>query len=148
VGARPLQSVLFACTYNALRSPMAAGLLKRRVGQGLYVQSAGLEPGYLDGFAIAVMREVGVDLSGHVPHTFESLGDAGFDLVIALSLEAEVWAEGLARTRDIAVEFWPTADPSMVEGGRDAALAAYRAVRDELEARIAKRFAMWSSPGL
>lgn len=140
--ARP-QSVLFACGMNAIRSPMAAGLLRQLYGKNLYVASAGVQKGYLDPLAVAVMEEVGVDIARHKPVTFEELDGLeglNFDLIVTLSPPAHHKALELTRTNAADVEYWPTADPTAVEGNRDQRLDAYRAVRDELMTRIRERF--------
>ena len=141
-GTRP-QAVLFACGLNAVRSPMAAALLKQMLGSSLYVGSAGVRKGELDVFASAAMEEIGIDITRHAPITFEELEDLeglNFDLIITLSPEAHHKALELTRTLAVEVEYWPTADPTAVEGNREQRLDAYRAVRDQLVQRIAKRF--------
>lgn len=133
-------AVLFCCTQNSLRSPMAAGLLRRDHGSRIWVDSVGVRPRETDGFAIAVMDEIGVDLTRHVPRAFEDLEDANFDLVVSLSPEAQHKAVDMTRTMACEVVFWNTFDPSLVEGSRAHRLAAYRDVRDQLMARIRDRF--------
>ena len=133
-------SVLFVCTRNSIRSPMAEALLKDMVGRRLFVQSAGVIDGELDPFAVAVIEELGLDLSRHRPRTFEDLADSSFDLVITLSPEADERAQRLARTASLEIEHWPIADPSRVEGSREMRLAAYRELREELLKRIHRRF--------
>lgn len=133
-------SVLFACTENALRSPMAEAMLKHLHGHQVYVDSVGVRAGELDGFAIEVMAELGLDIAGHRPKTFDDLEDTSFDLVVSLSPEAQHSAVELTRSAATELEFWHTFDPSIVEGGREARLDAYRLVRDELLARIRERF--------
>ena len=139
-------AVLFACNFNRVRSPMAEALLKWAVGDRVYVDSCGLkqEPGEAgegaDPFVRSVMAEVAVDLEGHRPKTFDDLEDASFDLVISLTPEAQHRAVELTRGRAAEIEYWPTFDPTIAEGSREARLAAYREVRDHLARRIAERF--------
>lgn len=133
-------SVLFACTENALRSPMAEAMLKHLHGHHIYIDSVGVRAGALDGFAIEVMAEIGLDISGHRPKTFDDLVDTSFDLIISLSPEAQHSAVELTRSTAAELEFWHTFDPSIVDGGREARLEAYRQVRDVLLARIRERF--------
>jgi protein-tyrosine-phosphatase len=143
-GARNPQSVLFACGFNAVRSPMAASLLHHMFPQTLYVRSAGAKKGELDPFAVAVMAELGQDISAHKPMTFEELDDwegLNFDLIITLSPEAHHKALELTRTMAADVEYWPTHDPTGEEGSREQKLSAYREVLDTLLMRIRKRFA-------
>ena len=140
---RPL-AVLFACGMNSVRSPMATGLFAQMFGSTTYVGSAGARKGELDAFAVAAMAELGIDISRHKPVTFEELEDnegLNFDLIITLAPEAHHRALELTRTSGVEVEYWPTADPSAVEGSREQRLNAYRAVRDQLLARIRERFA-------
>ena len=140
--ARP-HAVLFACGMNAIRSPMAAGLFKQLYGTNVYVASAGVHKGYLDPFAVAVMEEIGVDIARHKPTTFEELDELeglNFDLIVTLSPPAHHKAMELTRTNAAEVEYWPTTDPTSVEGSREQKLDAYREVRDTLMAQIRKRF--------
>jgi protein-tyrosine-phosphatase len=142
--ARNPQAVLFACGHNAVRSPMAESLLQQMFPQGLYVRSAGVKRGELDPFAVAVMAELGQDISGHKPKTFEELEDwegLNFDLIITLSPEAHHKALDLTRTVAAEVEYWPTHDPTGTSGNREQKLAAYREVCDGLLLRIRRRFA-------
>ena len=140
--ARP-QAVLFACGLNAVRSPMAAAMLKQMLGGSLYVGSAGVRKGELDPFAGAVMEEIGIDINDHKPITFDELEDLeglNFDLIVTLSPEAHHKALELTRVLAVEVEYWPTADPTVVEGSREQRLEAYRAVRDQLVQNIRERF--------
>jgi protein-tyrosine-phosphatase len=141
-GRRP-HAVLFACGLNSIRSPMAAAMLKRMLGSSLYVGSAGVRKGELDPFAVAAMDEIGLDIEAHKPITFEELEDLeglNFDLIVTLSPEAHHKAIELTRILAADVEYWPTADPTAVEGSREQRMDAYRAVRDQLMARIRARF--------
>lgn len=133
-------SVLFACTTNAVRSPMAEAILKYFHGSRVYVDSVGLRRGELDGFAVAVMDEIGIDLSRHRPKTFDDLEDTSFDMVISLSPEAQHRAVELTRTRAIELAFWNTFDPTIIRGSREGRLAAYREVREALMERILAHF--------
>ena len=136
-------AVLFACGMNAIRSPMAAGLFRELFGKRIYVASAGVQKGELDPFVVAVMAELGIDVSRHRPHTFEELEDLeglNFDLIVTLSPPAHHKALELTRTLAADVEYWPTPDPTAVEGSREQKLEAYRAVRDELMRHIRERF--------
>ncbi len=140
--ARP-QAVLFACSMNAIRSPMAAGLFRQLYGKTLYVASTGVHKGYLDPLAVAVMEEIGIDIAEHEPINFEeleSLEGLNFDLIVTLSPPAHHKALELTRTNAARVEYWPTADPTSVEGSREQRLEAYRAVRDQLMDHIRERF--------
>ncbi|MFO0988274.1 MAG: arsenate reductase ArsC [Alphaproteobacteria bacterium] len=133
-------SVLFACTLNAVRSPMAEAILKHLRGKTIYVDSVGLKPSETDGFAIAVMDELGFDISKHKPKTFDQLEDSSFDLIVTLSPEAHHKALEWSRHMAAEVEYWPTFDATIVEGDRERRLEAYREVRDQLMKRIRERF--------
>ena len=133
-------SVLFACTHNAVRSPMAEALAKRLYGTRSYFDSAGVQSGEVDTFVLAVLDEMGVDLHRHRVKALEDVDPGEFDLIVTLSPEAHHAA--LELTRDVAteVEYWPTPDPSAVEGDRETRLRAYRAMRDALTMRMQARF--------
>ena len=142
---RPPQAVLFACARNAVRSPMAAALLRQMLGRSIYVGSAGVRKGELDTFAAAVMDEIGIDIHTHAPMTFEELEDLeglNFDLIVTLAPEAHHKALELTRTLAAEVEYWPTTDPTIAsDGSREQKLDAYREIRDQLLKRIRARFA-------
>jgi protein-tyrosine-phosphatase len=140
--SRP-QAVLFACGLNSVRSPIAAGLFRELFGKTVYVGSAGVQRGELDPFAVAVMAELGIDISRHKPHTFEELDELeglNFDLIVTLSPPAHHKALELTRTLAAEVEYWPTHDATAAEGSREQRLDAYREVRDDLMTRIRERF--------
>lgn len=133
-------AVLFCCTFNAIRSPMAEGIFHRFHGTRIFVDSVGIKTEEVDPFAIAVMEEIGIDISRHRAKTFEELEDDSFDVIVSLSPEAQHKAVELTRTNACEVEFWPTFDPTLIEGSREARLEAYRQVRDELMRHILARF--------
>jgi protein-tyrosine-phosphatase len=136
-------AVLFACNHNRVRSPMAEGLMKLMFGDRVYVDSCGLRPDEddeTDPFAVAVMDELGADMSRHRAKSFEALEDDSFDLVISLTPEAQHRAVELTRHRAVELEYWPTLDPTLTMGSREAVLEAYRQTRDGLAARIRQRF--------
>ncbi len=144
--AEPPGSVLFCCTLNAVRSPIAEGIFKRLHNRRVFVDSVGVRAGGLDPFAVAVMEEIGIDISRHRPKTFENLEDTSFDLIISLSPEAHHRALEMTRTMACEVELWNTFDASIVEGSRETRLDAYRAVRDTLVCRIRERFPVHAAP--
>ena len=136
-------AVLFACGLNSVRSPMAAALLKQMTGNSLYVGSAGVRKGELDPFAVAAMDEIGIDIKGHRPITIEELDDLeglNFDLIVTLAPEAHHRALELTRALALEIEYWPTADPTAVEGSREQRMQAYRDIREQLLRRIRRRF--------
>jgi len=141
--ARPPLAVLFACGLNSVRSPIAAALFQQIFGRAVYVGSAGVRKGELDPFAVAVMAEIGLDISRHKPLTFEELDEwegLNFDLIVTLAPEAHHSALELTRTSAVDVEYWPTADPTAMGGSREQRLDAYRQVRDQILAQIHRRF--------
>jgi protein-tyrosine-phosphatase len=138
--ARP-HSVLFACTLNAVRSPMAEGLARAMLGSRIYVDSAGLSTASLDPFAVAAMAEIGIDIRDHNTQGFDDIAVDEFDVIVALSPEALARVRALTRHSSVGVEYWPTEDPTADSGGsRESRLQAYRAVRDGLKKRIRESF--------
>ena len=139
-------SVLFCCDHNAVRSPMAEGLMKKLYGQVCYVQSAGVRNDLeVDGFAVAVCKEIGVELSRHRSRSFEEMkewGDdlTGFDLIVALSPASQRQALEMTRTAHLSVEYWPVLDPTGLGESRDAKLQAYRLTRDQIRDSMVARF--------
>jgi len=137
-------SVLFVCTHNAIRSPMAAALLQRRFGPLMRVDSVGVRPAEeVSAMAAFVMDEVGADISRWRPRGFdwyEENEEGPFDLIVSLSPEAHHRALDLVPKLGLAAEYWPTFDPSLAEGSREQVLMEYRTVRDGLDRRIAARF--------
>jgi protein-tyrosine-phosphatase len=133
-------SILFICGRNSIRSPMAAVLTRAWFPRTFYVASAGITPGERDPFVDTVLAEIGLELGAHRPHSLEDLEDLNFDLAVTLSPEAHHRALELTRTNAIAVEYWPTADPSVTTGSREQILAAYRDVRERLSDHIRQRF--------
>lgn len=138
-------AVLFSCTMNSIRSPMAAAIMRHFHGRDVYVDSVGVRTQDVDGFAVTVMNEIGIDISDHQAKTFDDLEDSSFDLVISLSPEAQHKAVDLTRYMACEVEFWHTFDPSIAEGSREERLQAYRQVRDELMERIKTEFPLPSA---
>jgi protein-tyrosine-phosphatase len=139
----PPRSVLFACGLNSIRSPMAESLLVHLIGPSMTVASAGVQTTDLDPFAVAAMAEIGIDIAEHRPVTFEELEDLeglAFDLIVTLSPKAHHKALELTHRLAAAVEYWPTPDPSVIEGSREQRMQAYREVREQLSQRILERF--------
>lgn len=137
-------SVLFLCTRNAIRSPLAEGLMKDELKHarrsGVFVASAGLYPTDIDGFVVSVLGEQGVDMHRHQAKPFDGHSDGGYDLIVALSKQAEGEALEAMRAQATDVESWDVLDPSLVDGTRDMKLDAYRETRDQIRARIKERF--------
>ncbi|MEO0667462.1 MAG: low molecular weight phosphatase family protein [Pseudomonadota bacterium] len=139
-------SVLFCCDHNAVRSPMAEGIMKKFYGTGTYVQSAGVRNDLeIDGFSIAVCQELGVELSRHRSRSFDEMEDWGddlgsFDLVVALSPASQRRALDLTRFYSLEVEYWPILDPTGLGETREAKLASYRNARDQIVERLVERW--------
>ena len=140
------QSVLFCCDHNAVRSPMAEGLMKKLYGTDTYVQSAGVKGDMeVDGFTVAVCEEVGVELSRHRVRSFDQMEDwgddmGGFDLIVALSPASQRRALELTRCYALDVEYWPILDPTGLGEAREDKLRSYREARDQIRARMVARF--------
>ncbi len=143
------QSILFCCDHNAVRSPIAEGIMKQFYGAGTYVQSVGVHNDLeIDGFAISVCQEMGVGLSRHRSRSFDEMeqwGDdlSSFDLVIALSPASQRRALELTRFFHLDVEYWPILDPTGLGETREAKLISYRQTRDQI---IAKLIDHWGEP--
>jgi len=139
-------AVLFCCDHNATRSPMGEGLMKKFHGHRAYVQSAGVKNVLeIDGFAVAVCQELGVELHRHRVRSFDEMqewGDdiSGFDLVVALSPASRHRVLEFTRHYHLEVEYWPILDPTGLWDMREAKLNAYRQARDQIIARILARF--------
>jgi protein-tyrosine-phosphatase len=141
-------AVLFACSQNAIRSPMAEGLARHFYGHKIYLASCGVRRGEPDPFVIAVMDELGIDMRRHRPQDFDELQDDSFDLIVSLSPEAHHRAVEMTRTMAVEVEYWPTIDPSLTMGSREQRLDAYRDVRDKLRQRLLNRFGPLGAGGV
>lgn len=140
------QSVLFCCDHNAIRSPMAEGMMKKFYGTETYVQSAGVYNDMeIDGFSVAVCHEMEIELARHRSRSFDEMqewGDdlAAFDLVVALSPGAQRKALDLTRYFHLDVEYWPIMDPSGIGETREAKLEQYRKARDQIRDKMLERF--------
>lgn len=136
-----IESLLFVCNYNSVRSPIAECLAKDIFGDRVFIDSIGIQEELLEinPFAISIMEEAGLNLLNHKPKHFEDLNDTSFDLIICLSAEAEEKMKSLTRGYDIKIELWETDDPSGVKGNRENIMSAFREMRDELKKRIEER---------
>jgi protein-tyrosine-phosphatase len=136
VGGHKLQAVLFVCSMNAVRSPIAEGLARLRYGKRIYVDSAGLTKSERDGFALAVLREVGVEFDRDMAATLDEIDCEAFDLVIALSSEAHRRLGELLRATAVELLHWPIEDATQESGSREQRMDAYRRVRDVIDKHI------------
>lgn len=141
-------SVLFACSQNAIRSPIAEALARHLFGRRAFFDSAGVRADDIDPFAVAALDEIGIDLDHPHGKTLADVDAESFDLIITLSPEAHHAALGLTHGVATEVEYWPTLDPSAVDGSRDVRMEAYRTVRDGLLTRLRRRFAGVGGPSV
>jgi protein-tyrosine-phosphatase len=141
-------SVLFACNQNSVRSPMAEALTKHFFGHRIYAESVGVRASEVNPMSVAVLDEIGIDVKDHKSKSFADLEDLSFDLVISLTPEAHHQAADLTRSMDCEIEYWPTPDPTLVDGSRETQLAAFRELRDTLEKKIMQRFGAGPSPNV
>ncbi|PHQ82606.1 MAG: low molecular weight phosphatase family protein [Thalassobium sp.] len=139
-------SVLFCCDHNSVRSPMAEGIMKKLYGTRCYIQSVGVKNDMeIDGFAVAVCNEIGVELARHRSRSFDEMEDWGddlssFDLVLALSPASQRRALDLTRFYHLTVEYWPILDPTGLTDNRDEKLVKYRQTRDQITEHLIARF--------
>jgi len=136
VPARNVSSILFACNINAVRSAMAEAMVKARFPGRIFADSCGVAPGQPDGFAMAVMDEIGIDLSAHQPKGFDDLDCEFYDVIISFSPEAHDHAVDITRSIDCQTLYWPVDNLAGLEGSRDERLRAYRGVRDDIAAKL------------
>ncbi len=130
--------VLILCTGNSARSQMAEGLLRHDAGNAFEVFSAGTKPTEVRPEAIAVMREAGIDISGHRSKSVDEFAGQDFDYVITVCDNAKQSCPIYpAKTKRI---HWSIEDPAAVQGSEEERLAAFRRIRDELRSRL-QRFA-------
>ena len=140
------QSILFCCDHNAVRSPMAEGIMKKLYGTSTYVQSVGvINDLEIDGFSIAVCDEIGVELSRHRSRSFDEMerwGDdlSSFDLIVALSPASQRRALELTRLFHLTVEYWPILDPTGIGETREMKLVSYRQTRDQILKKLREKW--------
>ena len=140
------QSILFCCDHNAVRSPMAEGIMKKLYGTGTYVQSVGvINDLEIDGFSIAVCEEIDVELSRHRSRSFDEMekwGDdlSSFDLIVALSPASQRRALELTRLFHLTVEYWPILDPTGIGETREMKLVSYRQSRDQIVNKLKEKW--------
>ncbi len=133
------KSILFVCNQNSVRSPMAYGLAEAYCKRRIYVDSAGLIAGPLDGFSVAALGELDIDISEHESKTLKDIKVKDFDLIVALTTQTYERLLTMLQGTDVALEFWPTSDPCKIEGKREEILDGFRKVRDKLRTQIRAR---------
>jgi protein-tyrosine-phosphatase len=141
-------SLLFACSENSVRSPMAEALAKRLYGHRVYIDSVGVRASEVDGFAVAALDEIDIDVHRHHAKTFDDVDAASFELIVTLSPEAHHSALEFTRGTATEVEYWPMPDPSAVEGSREMRLDAYRHTRNQVLDRLKARFGIPITPSV
>jgi protein-tyrosine-phosphatase len=137
---KDLNSILFVCNINSIRSPMAESILKVWFDKKIFIDSCGIRKGKIDHMAIEVMAEDNFDLSNHNSKLFSSLQDTSFDLIITFTKEAFVEVTSLTKTQDCEIEYLKILDASQTTGNRQQRLDSYRQVRDLLKEKLNKRF--------
>ncbi len=127
------QKLLFICTGNSVRSQIAEGFARYLSEDGLVVLSAGVVATEVHPMATAVMRERGIDISGHTSKSLWALPWWSVDTVVTLSEEAEACWKSLSTSPPRF--HWPLPDPSRTlgEGG---SLPEFRALCDDVESRV------------
>ena len=133
-------AILFACNINAVRSAMAEAMVKHAFPGKVFVDSCGVTPGIQDGFATAVMREIGLDISAHEPKSFDDLDSGFYDVIISFSPEAHDAARALTKNMDCDTLYWPVDNLANLTGSREEMLRAYRHVRDDIRRKLSLYF--------
>ncbi|HVO96861.1 MAG TPA: arsenate reductase ArsC [Bryobacteraceae bacterium] len=128
------KKVLILCTGNSARSQMAEGLFRREAGDRFEVFSAGTKPSLVRPEAIAVMGEIGIDISGHRSKSVEEFNGEQLDYVITVCDNAKESCPIFPGATKML--HWPFEDPASVEGSEDERKAAFREVRNQIQARI------------
>ena len=129
-------AILFVCNINAVRSAMAEAMIKVTYPGKIFADSCGVTPGHPDGFAIAVMEEIGINMKSHQPKSFDDLDSAFYDVIISFSPEAHEAAVALTQSMDWETLYWPVDNLANLSGSRDERLRAYRHVRDIIQLNL------------
>ncbi len=130
-------AILFACNINAVRSAMAEMMVKATFPDKIFVDSCGVAPDGQDGFAVAVMAEIGLDMSAHQPKSFSDLDSEFYDVIISFSPEAHEVACALTRDIDCDTLYWPVENVAELIGSREERMRVYRQVRDDIRSKLA-----------
>ncbi len=129
-------AILFACNINAVRSAMAEAMVKITFPSEIFTDSCGVSPGSPDGFAIAVMDEIGIDMAAHHPKSFAELDSEFYDVIVSFSPEAHAAAIRLTQSINCETIYWPVDNLADLTGSREDRLRAYRHVRDDIQAKL------------
>ena len=130
--AKRPRHILFLCVANSSRSPMAEGIARSLAPSGVQVSSAGSSPAAVHPWAIQVLNEIGIDISGHRSRGLDSIDAGSVDAVITLCAE-EVCPAFLGKAHRV---HWGLPDPTAVTGTEETHINAFRSVRDELRRRL------------
>ena len=133
---KEIGAILFACNINAVRSAMAEAMIKVTYPGKIFADSCGVSPGNPDGFAIAVMEEIGINMNTHQPKSFDELDSAFYDVIISFSPEAHDAAVALTQCMDCDTLYWPVDNLANLTGSRDERLRAYRHVRNMIQGKL------------
>ena len=130
--------ILVLCTGNSARSQMGEGLFRHEGGAGYDVFSAGTKPASVRPEAIAVMREAGIDISGHRSKSVDEFAGQSFDYVVTVCDNARdncpAFPGGTQRVH------WSFEDPAAVAGSETERLSAFRRIRDQIHERVKEFF--------
>jgi arsenate reductase (thioredoxin) len=132
--------ILFLCVANSARSQMAEGIARSLAPKGVRVSSAGSVPSFVRPHALQVLKEIGIDISGHKSKGLDAVDASSVDAVITLCAE-ELCPVFLGKAMRL---HWGLPDPARETGGEDQKLSAFREVRDELHRRLELLFSNWS----
>ena len=141
-----IQSVLFCCNYNSVRSPMAEGIFKKHVGKNIFVQSAGIYDNLeIDGFTVKVCDEIDVKLNRHSVKCISDIEKKGgfigsFDLVIPMTESSLVEVRKHSKYSSVTIERWTVDEPQRLENDFNQTLDSYRKTRDIISEKIFQRF--------
>lgn len=147
-GAQLPASVLFMCTMNAVRSPMASAILEYLTSGRVRTASAGIRRGISDPYAVAVMDEIGIDIADHQPQLLADISDQSFEMIVSLSPEAHHHAVELTRVMAASVHYWASLDVAQMENtaSRMERLNLYRVLRTALFERVKAEFSISGGP--
>ena len=133
------ETVLFICSFNSVRSQIAEGLLRARCGNRYEIWSAGIAPAGINPKAVAVMREIGIDISGQRGKSLNSFNGRTFTYVITLCDHARL-ALGGSLPPGLYVNHRAFSSPSEIRRDKAALLAEYRKLRDDIDAWLTELF--------
>ena len=141
-----IQSVLFCCDFNSIRSPMAEGIFKKLIGNRIFVQSAGVFDSLeIDGFTVRVCNEIDVKLNQHRVRSLaevESQGGfvGGFDLIIPMTKQSFIEVERFSKFCSVEIESWKIDEPIKNDHDINRTIKSYRQTRDVIYKKILTRF--------